>query len=86
MKRFFTEFAVNHPWKVILGVVLITAFFAAQLPDIKIDTDPENMLEADEPARVFDHQVKEDFSISDFIAVGVVDEKGAFKKQHMKNV
>lgn len=86
MKRFFTEFSIDHPWSVIIGVVLITAFFAAQLPDIKIDTDPENMLEIDEPARLFDHQVKEDFSISDFIAVGVVDEKGAFNKQLLTNV
>ncbi|MFH2037590.1 MAG: MMPL family transporter, partial [Candidatus Zixiibacteriota bacterium] len=86
MKRFFTDFAVNNPWIVIIGVVLITAFFAMQIPDIKIDTDPENMLEVDEPARVFDHQTKEDFSISDFIAVGVVDENGAFTKKLLTNV
>ncbi|MCP4706765.1 MAG: RND transporter, partial [candidate division Zixibacteria bacterium] len=86
MKRLFTEFSINNPWSVIIGVVLITAFFAAQLPDIKIDTDPENMLEHNEPARLFDHQVKEDFSISEFIAVGVVDEKGAFNKQLLTNV
>ncbi|MBN2226123.1 MAG: MMPL family transporter [candidate division Zixibacteria bacterium] len=86
MKRFFTEFAINHPWTVIVSVVLITAFFAAQLPNIKIDTDPENMLEADEPVRLFDHEVKETFSIYDFIAVGVVDEKGAFTKQQLTDV
>lgn len=86
MKRFFAEFSINHPWFVIIGVVLITAFFAAQLPNIKIDTDPENMLEADEPVRIFDHQTKEDFSIYDFIAVGVVNEKGAFTKEQLTNV
>lgn len=78
MKRFFAEFSIDHPWWVIIGVVLITAFFAAQLPDIKIDTDPENMLPSDEPVRLFDHQTKEDFALSDFIAVGVVTEQTAF--------
>lgn len=85
MKRLLTDFSINHPWMVIIGVVLITAFFAYQLPDIKIDTDPENMLEPDEPARLFDHQVKEDFSIYDFIAVGVVDETGAFNQRLLTN-
>jgi hypothetical protein len=86
MKRFFTEFSINNPWLVIIGVVLITAFFAAQIPGIKIDTDPENMLEADEPARIFDHQVKEEFGISDFIAVGVVREEGAFNQILLSNL
>ena len=86
MKRFFTEFSINHPWVIIIGVVLITAFFAAQLPNIKIDTDPENMLEANEPARVFDHEVKEEFSLYDFIAVGVVDESGAFNQHLLSNI
>jgi hypothetical protein len=86
MKRFFTEFSINHPWLVIIGVVLVTAFFAAQIPKIKIDTDPENMLEADEPARLFDHQVKEEFGISDFIAVGVVNDNGAFNKTLLGNL
>ncbi len=86
MKRFFTEFSINHPWVVIALVAVVTAFFAAQLPKIQIDTDPENMLEADEPARVFDHQVKEEFGLSDFIAVGVVDEDGAFNEELLANV
>ncbi len=86
MKRFFTEFSINHPWAVIVGVILITAFFAAQLPNIKIDTDPENMLEANEPVRLFDQQTKEDFAIHDFIAVGVVNEQGAFTKEQLTNI
>lgn len=78
MKKGLTEFAIKQPWIIIGIAVLITAFFAMQFPKIKIDTDPENMLPADEPARLFDHHVKEDFSLYDFIAVGVVDEENAF--------
>jgi predicted RND superfamily exporter protein len=78
MKQRVTNFAIRQPWVVIAIAVLITAFFAAQFPKIKIDTDPENMLPKDEHARIFDHQTKENFELSDFLAVGVVDENGAF--------
>jgi len=86
MRKRLTDFSIDHPWLVMGVVTVITVFFAAQLPNIVIDTDPENMLEEHEPARVFDHQVKEDFSIYDFIAVGVVSEEGAFNKSLLTNV
>ncbi|MEE9612253.1 MAG: MMPL family transporter, partial [Desulfatiglandales bacterium] len=86
MKKGLTEFAIKQPWIVIGSTVLITVFFAAQFPKIKIDTDPENMLEADEPVRVFDHQTKEDFNLSDFIAVGVVSEDGAFTPEILNRI
>ena len=78
MKTIFTEFSIRHPWWIIGITVIITAFFAYQFPKIKIDTDPENMLTVDEPARLFDHATKEDFALHDFIAVGVIAEEGAF--------
>ena len=78
MRKGMTEFAIKQPWIVIGIAVVITAFFAMQFPNIKIDTDPENMLPADEPARVFDHLTKEEFALHDFIAVGVVTESGSF--------
>ncbi|MBD3169946.1 MAG: MMPL family transporter [candidate division Zixibacteria bacterium] len=78
MRKAITEFSIKKPWIVIAIAVAITAFFAFQFPNIKIDTDPENMLEHDEPARVFHEEAKDIFSLSDFIAVGVVAEGGAF--------
>ncbi len=78
MRKGMTEFSIRHPWLVIVITVLITGFFAMQLPDITIDTDPENMLREDEPNRVFYRETKDAFDINDFIAVGVVRESGAF--------
>jgi len=86
MKQKITGFAIKRPWMVIGLAVVITAFFAAQFPNIKIDTDPENMLPKDEPARVFDHETKDNFALSDFIAVGVVVEDGAFTADHLNRV
>ena len=86
MRKQLTEFSINHPWWVVGIVAAITIFFAFQLPNIKIDTDPENMLEAHEPVRLFDHEMKEEFGIYDFLAVGVVDEYGAFTEKTLTNV
>jgi len=78
MKQALTEFSIKRPWLVIGLAVVITAFFGMQFPNIQIDTDPENMLPDDEPVRVFYDNVKEDFALYDFIAIGVVEEGGAF--------
>ncbi|MBD3234206.1 MAG: MMPL family transporter, partial [candidate division Zixibacteria bacterium] len=86
MKKGLTEFSIKRPWVIISIAVVITAFFAAQFPNIKIDTDPENMLPEDEPARIFDHETKDIFGLSDFIAVGVVDEGGAFNPDLLNRI
>jgi len=86
MKRGLTNFSIKHPWVVIILAVAITAFFAAQFPDIKIDTDPENMLKKNEPARVFDHLTKEEFALHDFIAVGVVAKDNAFTVDQLNRI
>ena len=86
MKKGLTEFSIKHPWIVIMITVAVTAFFGAQFPNMKIDTDPENMLPENEPDRVFDLQTKEDFALSDFIAVGVVAEDGAFKPDLLNRI
>ena len=86
MKRGITEFSIKHPWVVIGIAVLITAFFAIQFPKIKIDTDPQNMLEADEPTRLFHSATKEDFALYDFIAVGVVAEPTAFTADMLNRI
>ena len=86
MRKGLTEFAIKQPWVVIGIAVLITAFFAMQFPKIKIDTDPENMLPENEPARLLDHLTKEEFNLSDFIAVGVVSDDGAFTPTTLNHV
>jgi predicted RND superfamily exporter protein len=86
MKKHIINFSIKHPWWVIGLAVAVTAFFAAQFPKITIDTDPENMLPADEPVRVFHHETKEEFGLSDFIAVGVVEDNGAFTPNVLNNV
>jgi predicted RND superfamily exporter protein len=54
-----------------------------------IDTDPENMLEAEEPVRVFHNTMKKEFGLNDMVVVGVVNSKnpdGVFNVKTLKNV
>ena len=46
----------------------------APLHSVEIDTDPENMLAADEPVRVFHDEAKEEFDLYDMVVVGIVNE------------
>lgn len=48
------------------------------MPNLKIDTDPENMLSSDAPARVFHNQTKTDFQMRDMIVVGIVSQNSIF--------
>ena len=76
----------------ILVVALPTLWpkpFAEVLQPLKIDTDPENMLDVNEPVRVFHNDMKKEFSLNDIIVVGVINKthkQGAFNAQTLRNV
>jgi len=74
MIRRIIHWAIDHPVVVMtaLGLALLAA--AVQFPRIKVDTDPENMLPASSPARVFHKEVKKEFAIYDMVVVGIVND------------
>lgn len=83
------EKTLDNPKLVIALYAFIAILFLTQFPKIKIDTDPENMLFADEPARVIHHEMKEEFALHDTIVVGVVDESnsnGVFTAKTLNNI
>jgi hypothetical protein len=57
--------------------------------NVKVDTDPENMLAKDEAVRIFHNQTKKEFSLHDIIVLGIVNEKdpdGVFNPTTLKRV
>lgn len=86
MLKNITWFSINHPKLVIVLTSVITVFFLVLFPNAHIDTDPENMLEADQPDRVFYDQVKEEFGIRDLIVVGITDEAGIFRPETLAKI
>lgn len=97
-----SEVAVKRPKSFMWLAVVLSALFIAGvagptlfpkqvsfLPPLSIDTDPENMLSADEPVRVFHNARKKEYSLYDIIVVGVVnktDPNGVFNPQSLKNI
>lgn len=73
MKQVITSLGSQWPRTVYLITALLALFFAAQLPRMHIDTDPENMLSADQADRVFNDRVEERFGLHDAIVVGMVN-------------
>ena len=61
----------------------------APLHPATIDTDPENMLAADEPVRVFHDEAKEEFNLYDLVVIGIVNESnpdGVFNPETLTRV
>ncbi|HEU4364416.1 MAG TPA: MMPL family transporter [Candidatus Krumholzibacteria bacterium] len=86
MKRIFPGVPIRHPKLVMAIIAVLTVGAALQLPKIKIDTDPENMLPADEPVRVIHRAVEEAFNLNDFLVLGVVDERTVFTPEILARV
>jgi len=96
------QFSVGRPKLVALVMALVSLCLAlvAGLPTIwpstfsalnplKVDTDPENMLPADEPVRVFHDEMKEEMSLHDMVVLGVVNENhpdGVFNPESLRKI
>jgi len=73
MSQAVADTATGRPAAVFWIIGILTLAAVAQLPRIQIDTDPENMLPADQPERVFHNQVEKRFALHDVIVVGIVN-------------
>ncbi|RMD58546.1 RND transporter, partial [Candidatus Parcubacteria bacterium] len=101
MKRFIA-LCVARPRMVtaIMVVITMTIGLLAALPSlwpqtfralhaVQVDTDPENMLPADEPVRVFHNLMKRKLSLADMIVLGVVNEahpEGVFNPASLRKI
>jgi predicted RND superfamily exporter protein len=65
------EYAVHKPKVIIRSTLIMTLLMCLFLPFASIDVDPENMLAADEPDRVFHNHMKKQMDINDLIVIGV---------------
>jgi predicted RND superfamily exporter protein len=80
------QIAVEKPKLVYTLVLLMVAISLAMMPNLKIDTDPENMLSRDAPARIFHNQTKADFQMRDMIVVGIVSKNNIFTPNSLQVV
>jgi predicted RND superfamily exporter protein len=75
MKHAVITLATTRPRLVFALTVALLVIAGIQVPRIAVDTDPENMLPADQPDRVFHNEVERRFGLHDAIVVGMVNER-----------
>ena len=73
MKQALLELALRRPRAIYLFALLLTVVLGLQIPRIQVDTDPENMLPAEQADRVFHNDVKAEMALHDAIVVGLVE-------------
>jgi hypothetical protein len=89
IKDSITLFSLKHYKSVIFAILTATLVLGSLISFIKVDTDPENMLDANEAVRIFHNQTKKDFSLYDMVVLGVVNEKnpnGVFNPDSLKKI
>ena len=75
MKHAVIRLATGKPGMVYAVIVLLTLITGALMSRIQIDTDPENMLSADQTDRMFHNDIEDRFTYWDAIVVGIVNEE-----------
>ncbi len=86
MKK-LTAFSVDHPLVVLLLTAVLTLLFASQLPKIRTDTDPKNMLPVTSPVRQHNDEVEGWFALHpDVIALGIRNEEGIFNAGTLRRI
>jgi predicted RND superfamily exporter protein len=89
LKAALIRFSINRYKLIALVIALFTLATGAFMPLVTIDTDPENMLERDEPVRVFHNESKRQFNLSETIVMGVINERdpdGVFNPATLKRI
>jgi len=89
IKQKVTSYSLEHYKRITVVMIIFTLALGTLIGRIKVDTDPENMLSADEPVRVFHDQTKKSFALSDIVVVGIINNKdpnGVFNPQSLARV
>lgn len=75
IKQRVVSLSLDHYKPVTWVMVIVTLILGGFMPWMTVDTDPENMLSADEAVRVFHEQTKHDFVLNDIVVLGIINEK-----------
>ncbi|HQA89114.1 MAG TPA: hypothetical protein PK316_05655, partial [Sedimentisphaerales bacterium] len=89
LRHTITDFSLRHYKLITVAMVVFTLGLGALIPRIRVDTDPENMLSAEEPVRVFHDRTKEEFVLSDMVVVGIVNNvhpDGVFNPESLSRI
>ncbi len=85
--RSLVNWSAGHPRLVLALTILLTVAAGAQLPRIRTDTDPKNMLPITSPVRQYNDQVEAWFGLpADVIVLGIRNDAGLFNRDSLGRV
>lgn len=73
---FLVEFGMRRPKAVLWAAAILTVIGAAMFVRLSVDTDPENMLPSDHPARQANAELEASFGTGDLVVLAVIDDNG----------
>lgn len=77
------NWVLTKPKQLYSIVVVLVLLTLTMFPLLQIDTDPENMLAQDAPARVFHNDIKQQFVMHDMVVVGVVSDSSIYTAENL---
>src|SRR6056297_440013 len=72
MKKIF-----KYPWVIVISIILLTVFFAIQLPDLNINNEVKIFLPEGHPAKLADEKMDDIYGSGDIIAVSYENKNGS---------
>jgi predicted RND superfamily exporter protein len=66
----------NHPKAIIVITLIITLFFAAQIPKAELDNDNYRFVPADDPSLLTSERINDTFSNTNYILIGLEQKNG----------
>ena len=72
---------MRRPRLVVFSTIFVTLVLGALIARVETDTDPENMLSSDDPVRVLNRSMREDFGTRDMVMLGIIDEQGVLEPE-----
>ena len=77
---------LNKPKQLYILLSVLVLMTLGMFPMLQIDTDPENMLDSEQPARVFHNAIKQRFVMHDMVVVGLVSEDSVYSVENLATV
>ena len=88
MSKFsLVDFSIRRPKLIVWAALALTLLFVTQLPRIKTDTNPKNMLPETSDVRVWNNEVDKAFALyEDTIVVGVRNDAGVLNRETLGRI
>src|SRR3989337_2329675 len=88
MSKFsLVDFSIRRPKLIVWAALALTLLFVTQLPRIKTDPNPKNMLPETSDVRVWNNEVDKAFALyEDTIVVGVRNDAGVLNRETLGRI